>query len=108
MLDQEKLFWKIGHRITGHKLRLSSCLGLRRFKAFFGVTPKVCGIIWELLKNKKPDNSKPEHLLWALIFLRQYSSESTNKSLLKADEKTIRKWVWKFVELLSEMDIVSL
>lgn len=106
MLIIEKLFWQRGHRITGHKLKSSVNLGMRRFKAFFGVTPKVCGVIWNMLKNEKPDKAKPEHLLWALNFLRQYEGEHTRSALFKADEKTIRKWTWCFIELIAGMEIV--
>lgn len=90
MLIIENLFWQRGHKITGHKLQYSVNLGMRRHK----------------LENEKPAKAKPEHLLWALNFLRQYKDEHTRRALFKADEKTIRKWKWCFIELLAEMEIV--
>jgi hypothetical protein len=102
----ERLFWKTGHKITGHKLKFSYNLGLRRFKAFFGVTPKICAIIWNLLSDLRPVSAKPKYLLWSLCFLKQYNTENLNHAIFGADEKTIRKWIWYFVRLLSELDIV--
>ena len=36
---------------------------LRRFKAFFGVTPLVCSISWQNMGKNLPAKSKPQHLL---------------------------------------------
>lgn len=79
---------------------------LRRFKSFFGVTPLLCSIIWEKIESSAPSESKPKHLLWTLYFLKQYDVEHTRRPLLNADEKTIRKWTWIFVKLLSDLDVV--
>ena len=48
------------------------------------------------------------HLLWALLFLKRYDTEHTNHSITGADEKTFRKWVWIFVDMLAYMDAVGL
>lgn len=79
---------------------------LQRFKSFFGITPHVCSIVWEQVKKEAPAESKPKHLLWCLNFLKQYTNEHTRKSLFKADEKTIRKWTWIYIELLSKLNVV--
>lgn len=100
-------FWKIGHKYTVHKLSLSNNLGLRRYKAFHGVSPNICQILWDKLSNVRPKTSQPKHLLWCLHFLKQYNSENNNRAIFGVHEKTIRKWVWCFVKLLSDMEIVS-
>jgi hypothetical protein len=99
-------FWKLGHKITGHKLKNSKIIGLRQFKSFFGVTPKICEILWNLIKAKLPVGSEKKYLLWALLFLKQYNPEDISKTLLKADQKTIRKWTWIFVNLIADIEIV--
>lgn len=75
---------------------------------FFGVTPEVSSIIWEKLKDELPEGSEPKHLLWSLLFLKQYCDEHNRRSILGADEKTIRKWTWVLVELLYKINVVLL
>lgn len=79
----------------------------RRFKSFFGVTPHVCFLVWQRIKNDAPPGSEPKHLLWCLNFLKQYSDEHTRKAVRSAVEKTIRKWTWIFVKLVSDLNVVS-
>ena len=47
----------------------STSLGYRKFRAFFGTSPFVCVVVWDLLLDERPRNSRPEHLLWALLLL---------------------------------------
>jgi len=78
----------------------------RRFRAFFGTTPIVCSSLWGLLAVSRPPDSKPKHLLWALMFLRLYDTESVHALLAGVDEKTFRKWAWAFVRSLSKIELV--
>ncbi len=100
-------FLKIGNTITKTKSGQKLSTKARRFKSHFGVTPFVCSIIWHKIFDKAPDDYKPKHLLWGLNFLKQYTTEHTRHSLFGADEKTIRKWTWITVELMSSMDEVK-
>lgn len=100
------LFLKLGNKYTQSKMS-SMPTAVRRFKSFFGVTPEVCCIAWNAIKNKEP-NAQPQHLLYCLSFLKEYSTEHYRRSIFKADEKTMREWTWKFVKLLSDIDVVSL
>lgn len=106
-MNNQRIFWKTGHKYIGHKLSLSYSLGLRRFKAFYGVSPHICNIIWNKLVNVRPNTSQPKHLLWCLHFLKQYDSENNNRAVFRVDEKTFRKWIWCFIQLLSDMEVVS-
>lgn len=106
-MEPGNLFWKLGHKYTGHKLSGSVNLGLRRFKGFYGVSPKICEIIWNKLSDSIPIHSQPIHLLWCLHFLKHYNTEHNNSAIFRADEKSIRKWVWCLIELLSDMEVVS-
>jgi hypothetical protein len=40
-----------------------------------------------------PLKAEPEHLLWALLFLKLYCIEDVLVTLLGRDDGTIRKWV---------------
>lgn len=102
------IFVKWGNKYSKSSNKRSASVALRRFKALFGVTPVVCSIIWEKIRASIPKGGEPKHLLWALLFLKQYSDEHARRSTVGADEKTMRKWTWKFVELLSQMNVVLL
>ncbi len=100
------MFCKLGNRFTKSKMSTEK-IALRRFKSFFGVTPNVCSIAWNEIKNQAPPAAQPKHLLWCLWFLKEYSTEHHRRSLFKADEKTIRYWTWTFVKLLANLNVVS-
>lgn len=93
----------------------------RRFLSFFGVELVVVAQVWELLlvpaapeDDPELNGARPEHLLWALLFLKKYGDESEHAALCGAakgavDEKTFRKWSKIFVNRISWLicDIVS-
>ena len=51
----------------------------------------VCMIVWGELKWSMlvEDACKPKHLLWALIFLKTYTIESSLAVAIGVDEKTL-------------------
>lgn len=100
------VFLTIGNRYTKPGTSKSKYKSLRKFKVYFGVTPEICSIIWQKIKDKVPVGGEPKHLLWTLHFFKKYSNEHIRRSFLNADEKTIRKWTWIFVKLLSELNVV--
>lgn len=99
-------FLKLGNVYTKSSLTKSKRIALRRFKTFFGASPTICSIVWRELKNDLPQGALPKHLLWCLSFLKQYHTEHCRRSIFHSDEKTIRKWTWVFVKLLSDMNVV--
>lgn len=105
---KEPTFFKLGNVYTETKWTTSQYAALRRFKSFFGVTPIVCSLIWDRIKHNVPNGGERKHLLWCLSFLKQNAVEHYRRSIFRADEKTIRKWTWIFVELLSNLDVVTL
>lgn len=83
-----------------------------RFHAFFGASPYVCSLVWSYLVQANvalDDYCQPKHLLWTLLFLKTYSTESVLAVLIGVDEKTVRKWVWYLIEELGDLydDLVS-
>jgi hypothetical protein len=98
---------------------------LRRFHSCFGAHPKVVSSVWDLIDPFHTPiydydgvllpNPKPEHLLWACMFLKLYTTESINATMAAGfstavDEKTFRKWSWAFIHHIAELesDLVSL
>lgn len=99
-------FLKLGNCYTKTNSQSSKFVAERRFSSFFGVTPHICCIIWNKCKPMVPIGGEAKHLLWCLSFLKQYAVEHYRRSIFNADEKTIRKWTWLFVKILSDLDVV--
>lgn len=100
-------FLKLGNQISKTKNGQKESTKNRRFKSFFGVTPYVCSIVWTQIVGVAPIGFEPKHLLWGMNFLKQYTTEHNRHSTLKADEKTIRKWTWIAVKLMSGLKMVK-
>jgi len=83
----------------------------RRWKAFFGVGPPVVTDVWSRLHinldEPELNGAEPPHLLWALMFLKQYGTEETMSTYAKAaaavDEQTYRKWSKIFIRRISHL-----
>jgi len=97
-----------GEFIHGFKLSLSPKTVLRRFISHFGVTPRLCAILWIYCKDRMGDVGQKKHLLWVLNLLKTDSTENRLHGHWKADEKTIRKWVTLFIKVISELGVVSI
>ena len=56
----------------------------RRFKQLFGAKSSIVANLWNMLVNNHGDldGGKPEHLLWALVFLKNYGTEEVNCSVV--------------------------
>ena len=71
-----------------------------RFVALFGTQPVICLIVWNMLHKrwtKYVNNPKAIHLLWALRFMKSYGSWEMHAAEVKADLKTVQKWVWFYI-----------
>jgi len=84
----------------------------RRWKATFGASPEVISKLWYLCDpvNHLPNGVEPVHILWAMLFLKLYMSESVHAQMVGGvDEKTFRKWSGLFIDLMSyqESKVVS-
>jgi hypothetical protein len=90
-----------GENCRGQK---SNSTNHRSFRSFFGVSADVCAELWKLLHPVNVNGASPKHLLWALFFLKVYPTESIGASMVgHVDEKTYRKWVWIFVDKISDL-----
>ncbi len=79
---------------------------VRRFLTLFEVTPKGCAIILRKILPDPPSRAHLKHLLWSLLFLKDYSSEHVNPALTYVIKKEYRLRVWKFIKLISYMKAV--
>ncbi len=96
-----------GHGLIQRAPGLGVVRSNRRFRSMFGVSPEVCAKTWNKLGSLRPENSEPRHLLWTLLFLKVYATETVNAAICSVDEKTFRTWVRKFVTAISQLRIVS-
>lgn len=75
---------------------------------FFGVTPLVCSIVWAKCVPNLPLGAEGKHLLWAFMFLKVYCTEEVHCRMVGTNPTTFRKWNWIFVEIISDLQVVSL
>lgn len=99
------LFYEYGKTIL-NDFGNSTIVGIRRFKAAFGVSPNICSMVWQMIKTDLTQDFKEIHLLWTLFFLKCYNTESVNRSIFKCDEKTYRVRVWRVIESLAFLKVV--
>ena len=78
----------------------------RAFRALFGCGPTVVLTLWKMLiaADLNPQNGSITHLLWSLMYAKQYSSWSIMQKLSGADAKTLRLWIFKFYDAISLLE----
>jgi DDE superfamily endonuclease len=85
------------------------------FRGFFGAPVEVVADIWNrilpLIHDEYKASAKPKHLLWALVFIKIYSTEEVHCRIVGwPDPKTFRKWSWYFLQKIANMkdDVILL
>ena len=74
---------------------------LRRFKAHFGIEPTIVAAIWiMILPYVDQYNIQPVYLLWALYYMKTYSTWDIMAAKLHKSEKSIRKWIYQVLLVL--------
>ena len=76
-----------------------------RFRASYGAGPKSCVEILNDLQTTGHVEARINEpnlidFLMAMNWLKTYKTESELAGLFKVDEKTSRKWVWKYVKAI--------
>jgi len=96
-------------RIVQKRINIETLWGKRQFISMFGCTLDIVMIVWRklVLQEMLPDDARVKHLLWTLAFLKVYGSEYVMASMFRCTEKTMRKWVWLFIDKMSSLEIVS-
>lgn len=68
----------------------------RSFRALFGCGPQLALILWNKLSSEYallPVDATITHLLWTLMYCKQYGKWKTMRKLTNTDPKTLRKWI---------------
>ena len=107
----------IMNRNRNHRNDSSEATEMRIFRELFGTRLLVVENLWLLLDELSlhPEGGLPKHLLWALHFMKAYPLQAqgcaaVGRSGGAVDPKTYRKWVWAYIEAVSdlELEVVSL
>src|SRR5690349_12230480 len=108
-------FLEEGSKIMGWRVTLSIPSNTATINWLFwaplGCNPLICMHLWNWLGMVVPDGIvsflRSKHLLWALLFLKQYQPTEITSALAAVDKKTFRYWSWKVIQYLAEIDVVS-
>lgn len=96
-------------RLRERRVKKVDIVNRRRFSAHFGLDEDACAILWNKLYSVDPASMvdwKPYHLLDALFFLNVYSAEGVGACFAGCDEKTLRKWNWRVLDAIANLDCV--
>jgi hypothetical protein len=90
------------------RFELRTPTDVRDWKALFGCSPLICDTIWGTLQKQilVPPRTEPVHLLWALLFLKTYGTETVCGSYVGKTAKTYRDHVWPVVEAVAALWVV--
>jgi hypothetical protein len=116
--DLHDIFFRAARDIQNRTSRIVGTAEMedRRFRELFGARMDIVVLLWEMMEedNLLPKKSKPKHLLWSLYFMKVYPREGPGCAAVGGsggaiDPKTLRKWVWLFIERIAELadDVVS-
>jgi hypothetical protein len=74
----------------------------RAFRALFGCGVHLVLILWNKLSSCDliPKDGLVTHLLWTLMYCKQYGKWKTMRKLTKTDPKTLRKWIALFYDAI--------
>ena len=64
------------------------------FRSHIGCSFEVCADAWSRMvaRDSLPQDAKPKHLIWTLMYLKLYDTQRRSSVVLNSDSKTIRKW----------------
>lgn len=76
-----------------------------RFRACFGVSSEIAAEIWNLIEPSVDEpGAAPKHLLWALVFMKVYSTEEIHCAIVNwPSDRTFRKWSWYFIAKIADL-----
>ena len=106
-----KQFLQLGMELAGFNRhqKISERTCRMRFAAWFCCTPEACSSCWNDLRTSKIDDVRlsesadPKHFMIALKFMKSYDTEAALAGTFECDEKTVRKWVWFYIEKISAL-----
>jgi hypothetical protein len=82
----------------------------RIFSSMFGAKVEIVVMVWNemVLHGHVGDGHKFEYLVWSLMFLKSYNTEDILGNSNRIATNTLCKWIWKTVEGISKIQVVSI
>jgi len=105
----EAAITSIAESIVGHGCSGRVAWQLRMFKAHFGVSPFIATCLWNHMVDERTlpvMEARPTHLLWALMFIKLYSTEAAMSRICGTTAKTFRQRVWDMLRSIATLDLV--
>ena len=95
-----KRFLKIAKDVSGD---VNNSKQHDSFRYNFGIGPLAVSVTWIYVSALLPEGACPQHLLWALLFLKLYNSTHVLCRKVGVDYVTFQNWTWIVVEAISRM-----
>ena len=102
-------FLTIAAPIVGRRINITSYTARQQFKRKFCMSAEVAAAAWELMQEHDLVNHdiRPEHLLWAGLFLKHYQTEEMLADHLGKSVPTVQRYLMPTViGLMRLSDIV--
>ena len=99
-------FWEFGMEYAGMGRNANvTPRNEATFKSHFGTLPGVCAFVWDKI-HRHCAPSEFYHLLWALLFIKTYSTESVLKGKVGVrDEETYMTHTWRVLFSISNFSL---
>ena len=94
-------------RDGGYKNKTQAAEDKEICQSFIGTSFEVCAELWGLisLTQTLPNGAKPKHLLWALLHMKNYATDSMSARVVGGVcVETFRKWSQSFVSVLNNLE----
>ena len=76
----------------------------RDFSSFFGTSPAVCALTWNMFDLGDEPGASLRHLLWGLMLMKTYAKESVLCKLAgSVTRTTFRRWAWRMILLIARL-----
>ena len=75
----------------------------------FGVSSRTTHLLWITLDGDVlgPPGGKRTHLLWMIMFLKEYCAQDSLSGICHVTQKTFCWWVDVFLDRVSNLNLVS-
>ena len=90
-------------------MHLSESLINRHFRAMFGVSSRTAHLLWIALDVDVlgPPGGKRTHLLWMLMFLKEYCTQDSLSGICWVTRKTFCHWIDIFLDHVANLNLIS-
>ena len=75
----------------------------KAFQDAFGISPRMCCVVWDRCHLGQVDSILPKHLLWALCFLKVYAMQRVLVIMMGNPYRQVfHGWVWVVLKAIAD------